>query len=74
MDWSQCADVEQVAGKVSGQVVVKGTRILADQLVENANDGYTAEDLSEIFEGLEVERARRVIDYARAHAAPLRPS
>jgi hypothetical protein len=30
MDWTGCDLVEQVPGRVSGQPVVKGTRILAD--------------------------------------------
>lgn len=65
MDWSECPDVERVPGKVSGQWVVIGTRVLADEVIANADDGYTAEDLGEIFEGLPVERARRVVEFAR---------
>ncbi len=29
IDWSQSTDVEQIPGKVSGQWIVKNTRILA---------------------------------------------
>jgi uncharacterized protein (DUF433 family) len=46
MEWSGCPAVERVPGKVSGQWIVKGTRILADGVVENADAGYTAEELA----------------------------
>jgi uncharacterized protein (DUF433 family) len=66
IDWSKCADVERIPGKVSGQPVVVGTRILAQGVIDNAEDGYTAEQIAdEIYEGLPVERARRIIAYAR---------
>jgi uncharacterized protein (DUF433 family) len=68
MDWSGCPEVERRPGKVSGQWLVMGTRILADELVANARDGYTPEDLVHIFEGLPVERARRILAWAWAHA------
>ncbi len=70
MDWSGCTDVERIPGKVSGQWIVKNTRILADGVIENADAGCTPEELAdEIFPGLGVERARRLIDYARQHVA-----
>lgn len=70
VDWSKCPDVERTAGKVSGQWVVVGTRILADGVIDNAEDGYTAEQIAdEIFLGLPVDRARRIIAYARAQEA-----
>jgi uncharacterized protein (DUF433 family) len=39
MDWRDCDIVEQVPGKVSGQPVVKGTRILADTILEDYDLG-----------------------------------
>ena len=71
IDWSDCPDVERVPGKVSGQWIVVGTRILAQGVIDNAEDGYTAEQIvAEIYPSLPVERARRIIAYAqlRAHA------
>ncbi len=38
IDWSDCPDVEQVPGRVSGQWVVKDTRILAQGIIDNAED------------------------------------
>jgi uncharacterized protein (DUF433 family) len=43
IDWSQSPDVERIPGKVSGAWLVVGTRIPADAVLDNAEDGYTAE-------------------------------
>jgi uncharacterized protein (DUF433 family) len=70
-DWSHCPDVERSPGKVSGAWLIKGTRILAQDVVDNAEDGYTPEQMAaEIFDGLPIERARRVIAYAKGVYAP----
>lgn len=73
MDWSQCPDVESRPGVVSGAWVVKGTRVQADAVIENFEAGCTAEEIAtEIFDGLPLDRARRIIDYAlekNAHPA-----
>jgi uncharacterized protein (DUF433 family) len=68
MDWSNCPDVERIPGKVSGQWIVRGTRILADGVIENADDCTPEEIANEILPGLGVERAGRIIAYARQHA------
>jgi uncharacterized protein (DUF433 family) len=70
IDWKDCSDVERVPGRVSGLWVVKDTRILAQGIIDNAVAGMTAEEIGdEIFDGLGVDRARRIIEYARFHAA-----
>ncbi len=61
MDWSDCPDVERIQGTVSGQWIVKGTRILADGVIENAEDCTPEEIAGELFPGLDVEQARRII-------------
>lgn len=66
VDWSGCPLVERAPDKVSGQWILKGTRILADAVVDNADEGYTAEALaSEIYEGLPVGAARAILSFAR---------
>ncbi len=66
IDWSKCDDVERIPGKVSGRPIVKGTRVLADGVVVNAESGLTPEEIAnEIFPGLGVDRARRIIAFAR---------
>jgi uncharacterized protein (DUF433 family) len=48
---------------------VVGTRILADGVIGNAEAGVPLEELAtEIFPGLGLERARRIVSYARHHA------
>ncbi len=70
IDWSQCPDVERVPGRVSGAWVIRGTRIPAQAVIDNAEDSFTAEQIAaEIYHRLPVAPARRVIEFAkRAHA------
>jgi uncharacterized protein (DUF433 family) len=66
IDWSKCADAESAPEKMSGAWVVRGTRVPVQAVLDNADDGYTAEQIStEIYHGLPVERTRRVIAFAR---------
>jgi uncharacterized protein (DUF433 family) len=65
IDWSQCEDVESVPGRVSGAWVIKGTRVQAQAVVDNARAGCTPEEIAtEIFE-LPLERVRSVLRYAK---------
>jgi uncharacterized protein (DUF433 family) len=65
IDWTACPDVEIIPGKVSGAWLVVGTRIPADAVIDNADDGFTAEQIvAEIYPSLPLERARRIIAYA----------
>ena len=69
MDWSQCPDVERIPGKVSGAWLVVGTRIPADAVIDNADDGFSAEQIvAEIYPSLPLDRARRIIEYASKQA------
>jgi uncharacterized protein (DUF433 family) len=55
--------------------VVKGTRILVDGILANAEEGLTAEEIAtEVYDGLEVDRARWILDYARQHALHPHPA
>ena len=66
IDWSKCPDVERRTDVMSGQWVVRGTRIPAQAVLDNADDGFTPEQIAaEIYDGLPVEPARRVIAFAR---------
>ncbi len=51
MNWTDCLWVEAVPGKVSGQPVIKGTRVLAESIPENyfsaLEAGYTPEQALE---------------------------
>jgi len=66
MDWKHCPDVESKPDVMSGAFVVKGTRVPVSAVLDNAGDGYTAEQIAaEIYHGLLVEPTRRVIEFAR---------
>jgi uncharacterized protein (DUF433 family) len=70
-DWSKCPDVESNPDIVSGTWVVCGTRIPADAVIDNAEDGYTAEEIvAEIYPSLPLEPTRRVITFAMGAHAP----
>ena len=69
MDWSQCPDAERIPGKVSGAWLVVGTRIPVDAVIDNAEDGFTAEEIvAEIYPSLPLDRARRILAYAAKRA------
>lgn len=66
IDWTRCADVESKPDVMSGAFVVRGTRVLAEAVIDNSEDGYTAEQIvAEIYPSLPVKHARRVIAFAR---------
>lgn len=68
VDWSQSSDVDSHPDRVSGTWCVKGTRIPAQAVIDNAEDGYTAEQVvAKIYPSLPLEPARRIIAFARMH-------
>jgi uncharacterized protein (DUF433 family) len=64
MEWDDCPLVEQVPGKVSGQPVVKGTRILADTIIEDHELGSSVEEIQENYPSLPTDRIRELIAFA----------
>jgi uncharacterized protein (DUF433 family) len=67
LDWSRCAAVESVPGKVSGAWVFRGTRIPVAAVFENLEDGLTIDQIVQMFDGLTREQVRAVLDFA-AHS------
>jgi len=47
LDWSKCAAVESVPGKVSGAWVFRGTRMPVTAVFENLRDGLTIDEIVE---------------------------
>lgn len=66
IDWSGCELVERVPGKVSGRPIVRGTRILADTIVQDAELGSTLEEIHENYPDLPAAAIERLISFARA--------
>jgi uncharacterized protein (DUF433 family) len=68
LDWSQCAAVESIPGKVSGAWVFKGTRLPVATVIENLEDL----SIDEVIEQFDVtrEQVTAVLDFV---AKSLRP-
>ena len=72
LDWSQCAAVESVPGKVSGAWVFKDTRMPVAAVFENLEDGLTIDEVVELYDGLTREQVEAVLDFAaRSLSAPV---
>lgn len=67
IDWSGCELVERVPGKVSGRPIVRGTRILADTIVQDAELGSSLEEIQENYPDLSAALIQQLIAFARAH-------
>jgi uncharacterized protein (DUF433 family) len=63
LDWSQCAAVESVPGKVSGAWVFKDTRMPVSIVFENLEAGATIEEIMEWFD-VSREEIVAVIEFA----------
>jgi uncharacterized protein (DUF433 family) len=64
LDWSQCAAVESIPGKLSGAWVLRGTRMPVTAIFENIEAGANIDDLMEWFDGLNREQVKAVIEFA----------
>lgn len=64
LDWSQCAAVESVPGKVSGAWVLKSTRMPVSAIFENLEAGASIDDVMQWYEGIDREQVKAVIEFA----------
>ena len=64
LDWSKCAVVERVPGKVGGAWLFKGTRVPVRALFENLEGGATIDDFLEWFPGVTPEQVESVLKHA----------
>ena len=67
IDWAGCELVERIPGKVSGRPIVRGTRILADTIVEDAELGSPLEEIQENYPDLSLAIIQQRISFARSH-------
>ena len=67
IDWAKCKDVEREPARVGGAGGVRGSRVQADAIVENAMAGCTAEEIAgpEIFPSIPLAVVQRVLRFAR---------
>jgi uncharacterized protein (DUF433 family) len=64
LDWGQCAAVEGVPGKVSGEWLFRGTRVPVTALFENLEDGATVGQFLEWFPGVTRQQVEMVLEFA----------
>jgi uncharacterized protein (DUF433 family) len=64
LDWSQCAVVESIPGKVSGAWVLKGTRMPVSAIFENLEAGANIDEIMQWYEGLDRDQVKAVIEFA----------
>jgi uncharacterized protein (DUF433 family) len=67
IDWTGCELVEQVPGKVSGRPIVRGTRILADTIVQDAELGSSLEEIHENYPDLSLTAIQHLIAFGQSH-------
>jgi uncharacterized protein (DUF433 family) len=67
MTWDGCDIVECVAGKMSGEPVIKGTRVLAQTIVDNYESGSSVEEISENYPHIPVDAIRKVLAFHERH-------
>ena len=65
IDWTGCELVERIPGKVSGRPVIRGTRILADTIVQDAELGSSLEEVHENYPDLSLAVIQQLISFAR---------
>ena len=69
LDWTQCAAVARVSGKVSGAWVFKTTRVPVRALFETLEDGATLNELLAWLPGVTREQAEAVLEHAERSLA-----
>ena len=75
LDWSQCAAVESIPGKVSGAWVFRGTRLPVATVIENLED-LSVEEVMQQFD-VTREQITQVLDFVAQSlraSAPNAPS
>lgn len=71
LDWSQCAAVESVPGRLSGAWVLRDTRMPVSAVFENLEAGATVDEIAEWFD-ISKEQVIEVLQFAaRSLAAPV---
>ena len=72
MDWSDCPLVEVKGGVQRGRPVLKGTRMPADDIVDNWEAGLDESEIASNFR-LPLSQVKAILSYAAAHQDAARP-
>ncbi|BDC50932.1 hypothetical protein F183_A32480 [Bryobacterales bacterium F-183] len=74
LDWSQCAAVESVPGRLGGAWVLRDTRMPISAIFENLEHGSNIEEIMDNFD-LTREQVQAVLEFvARSAQAPEVPA
>jgi len=73
IDWTDCALIERVPGKVSGRPLVRGTRILPGGIVNSYDMGESIADIREVWPSLSAAWIEHLIEFAHAHRGQAHP-
>ena len=65
LDWSKCAAVERIPGKVSGVWLFEGTRVPVPALFENIEGGATVDEFLGWFPGATRDQVDAVLEHAQ---------
>jgi uncharacterized protein (DUF433 family) len=65
--WTDCELVERIPGKVAGRLIVRGARILADTVVQDAELGSPLQEIHENYPDLPMADIQRLIAFAHSH-------
>ena len=65
--WAGCELVERIPGKQGGVPLVKGTRIPADQIVEEWELGSAVEEIGGNYPSITRDQVTRLIAFANQH-------
>ena len=63
MDWTDCDIVERVPGKMAGEPVIKGTRVLVQTIIDNYEGGSSLEEIHENYPHVSLDIIRSVIAF-----------
>ena len=68
INWTGCELVERIPGKVSGRPIVRGTRIIADTIVQDYELGSPPEEIHENYPDLPMSKINRLLSFARSRS------
>ncbi|MBV9158536.1 MAG: DUF433 domain-containing protein [Acidobacteriaceae bacterium] len=67
MQWAKCALVEIDPDKLGGKPVVRGTRVAAQTIVDDYEQGSRVEEIHENFPSVPISTIRKIIEFAHTH-------
>lgn len=67
MNWTSCAEVEIVPGKMGGRPVIKGTRIEPDTILIDEAYGRTPAQTHADFPTVSIETIEKIRAFAQEH-------